>query len=402
MSNNKNKILSPNWNKTGKWKNPTVSTTRYKVWVDWGLAIAWNTMIIGTHYQEYIEAFRGKRDFDWLSLGFFAVGAVLIVRAWQQFRDWHYFGTSPLTMEPFPWTTGSHVTGNIELRRRVKPTQVQITLECTILVPSVDKDHGHVKSAVWEKTLATAIKTGSKNSTIPLEFNIPEDLPESAPLDSSDPVTWYLRVKFKTHAISYHRAFVIPVFEGRKSALLSSPNPDIDQDSSPGNPPDIHPIEDGIEIRHPIARNLKRHSAVLFGGVVFGGVSLHLSFTQQVPMLLLIAGATVSISLLLYSSYRLLNSYRVKIGSRGIYAERYLLGIRIARRFVEPQLIQRLELHKTGATRNRKKHIEHFVVRARLRSGNTVNLAEALNGRGMAKQMLENIRFMSGFRRTED
>jgi hypothetical protein len=112
------------------------------------------------------------------------------------------------------------------------------------------------------------------------------------------------------------------------------------------------------------------------------------------PWLLLLFGGTICVA----CRYGLSNSYRVRLGRRGLYAERKLLGVFIKKRFIAAAEIKGLLAVAHGSSQVGNKHTQHFVVDALLDSGKRVRVVEMLDGRAMAEQARDAVALLSGLK----
>jgi hypothetical protein len=144
-------------------------------------------------------------------------------------RVWHRwtYGTSTVTMEPFPGRLGQALDGHV--RAGVDPSTMttsrfQVSLRCLHLDADRDDDHGTqhpLGRCLWETEAyvqahsATDQRDGPTEAPVevPVSFDLPEDAPPSTPTKKSHRIAWMLIVSAKTEGLNFWSAFDIPVFE---------------------------------------------------------------------------------------------------------------------------------------------------------------------------------------------
>jgi hypothetical protein len=160
----------------------------------------------------------------WIAtLGFLLFSLTPLLRVWHR---WTY-GTSTVTMEPFPGRLGQTLDGHV--RAGVDPSTMtssrfQVTLRCLHLDADRDDDHGTqhpLGRCLWETEAYVQARSASDQRDeptdapveVPVSLDLPEDAPPSTPTKKSHRIAWMLIVSAKTKGLNFWSAFDIPVFE---------------------------------------------------------------------------------------------------------------------------------------------------------------------------------------------
>lgn len=205
------------------------------------------------------------------------------------------------------------------------------------------------------------------------------------------------------HGTALNRQFTIPAFPSTQQSQLNitdTASNDLTQDKQQQELEallNVRAIEGGISLHHKVGRNAKTNSVLLIVGLVFFGAGIGMGLAEDAPLFMAIIFSLVGGALSLFGFYKLLNSYYVKIGNRGLYTERYILGIKTSQHTHTPTTIKHLKIKHTGSSTSGNTHTEHFIIQAHLQNGKTVNVAESINGRAMAEYALESISMLSGY-----
>ena len=152
----------------------------------------------------------------------------------------------------------------------------------------------------------------------------------------------------------------------------------------------------GVSLDLGYLRNLAKCLMGCAFGSIFGGAGIFM-LSSNAPLFMAIIFGVIGWSVVFYALYCMSNRLHVKMGARGIYSERYLLGVRVKRQFIEPGSVKHLALKSNGSSQTGKKHVEHFIINAVLHDGGLVRVAESLNGRVLAQRVLEQLSQRSGF-----
>ena len=150
------------------------------------------------------------------------VGIGLIVWAIRTVLRWRKYGESLFEMASVPGVVGGTLAGVIHTSQHIAPEGgFHVTLNCVRKrTTGSSKNRRTSETILWqdERTMAREmLKDDLTQSAIPVLFHVPYDQPQTSEEDSSNQVTWKLKVEAATPGIDYSASFDVPVFETPES-----------------------------------------------------------------------------------------------------------------------------------------------------------------------------------------
>lgn len=390
------------WMQEPDWANPVRSNGRAGFFAMLFFAVIWNAISMPLLFVLPDEV-RGGNTPALIGLLFPLIGIGLIVAASVQFSRWRRFGSAVLTLDPWPGAIGGQVGGwfNAQLPRAEK-TEVLVTLACLrSYYTGSGKDRKRTEKVIWQKDGIAAQAPVQNGTRISFHFDVPERLPASE-LADSDYHFWRVSFSAALKGADLALDFDIPVFATGATAkhlgAASDQHPAMAarHEQQLDKLLNARQLPDGVALYFDYFRNpLGKCIGIVFGGV-FAAAGLFM-WNTDAPAFMAIIFSLIGGGIVLGCLYSLLNSYTVKMGSRGIYTERRLLGILVRRRLVQPEQVECLMLNRNGSSQTGARQTEHFVIDAKLKGGGKIRVAESLNGRGLAEQALDSLVLLSGF-----
>ena len=123
------------------------------------------------------------------------------------------FGTSYLELASVPGVIGGKLQGVILTRRLTTPAPtVRLTLTCLTRIYANDSSADHFVWAAERDVDPSRIGIGPNTSTIPLDFDVPGDLPETNERHRGGSVLWRVDVAADLPGLNYRDIFLVPVF----------------------------------------------------------------------------------------------------------------------------------------------------------------------------------------------
>ena len=123
------------------------------------------------------------------------------------------FGTSYLELASVPGVIGGKLQGVILTRRlETSAPTVRLTLTC---VTRIQANDSFADEVVWEAERdvdRSRIGIGPNTSTIPLDFDVPGDLPQTNDRHRGGSVFWRVDVAAEQPGLDYRDSFLVPVF----------------------------------------------------------------------------------------------------------------------------------------------------------------------------------------------
>ncbi|UTA48107.1 DUF3592 domain-containing protein [Simiduia sp. 21SJ11W-1] len=391
------------WRLRKAWANPVHSNSKLGLYVITGFAIVWNALSLPVVFVVPEELAKGNQAILF-ALVFPLVGAGLIIAAIVKWRQWLRFGAVPLHMNPWPAQLGGQLAGKLAFALPYNPhARVELRLSCIHSYYSgTGKNRERREKIVWQAEGYANTEPAPVGSAVEFAFDIPADLPHSQ-LPDERYHFWRLDVSANIPGADFSQQYEVPVFAtgeapARRMACASAhPEMAALREQRLEKLLNARQIPEGIELFYGIGRRLvgRTIGLVIGAGMAVGGWMMGSSNAPIIfPIVLVGIGAIMA----LVCAYGLLNSYLVKVGTRGLYTERRLLGVVVAKGFIAPAEIKGLEIKSKGSSQVGTKHTEHFVIDALLNNKKRVRVVEDLDGRAMAEQALEAVSLLSGVR----
>ncbi|MBT8440440.1 MAG: DUF3592 domain-containing protein [Gammaproteobacteria bacterium] len=408
-----------NWQSRKGWETPNIrSNAKSTMAILWIFAIVWNAVsspIVFVFQQEW----QSGNYAVVIGLLFPLVGMGLLYAAIKVTREYLRFGRVLYEMDPWPGAIGGHVGGRIHVKNWGRSSgsesvKSKVMLECVkSYVSGSGKNRSRRENILWAQEGIPAIENYGNGLALAFRFDVPEDLPQADVEQSGTYHFWRLSVEAEAQGIKLERKYTIPVIVS--SAQSRYVTHDISEqveekarekdeeirDSIASGNFDIAGLsramdftEFGGEMRmaFPMFRNkgLTLFAMIFAGGFGFASYSMLTEFSDggffqvfiwlfSVPFVLVALFASVA------TVYLMFNNLRVIFTQTEISVLRRLLFIPIYFRRFRPSDIDQLFFKTNGSTGSGVKKIEHFKIRARLRDGSKVTLAEDIDGESAAK-----------------
>ena len=385
------------------WSSPTVlSDAKNTLYLGWVMTVFWN--LISVPLLFVIPEELGKGNSAILLAGLFpAVGLGLLVWATRATRRWLAVGATPLTLDPYPGSIGGQVAGSIETNLSYSSSQnFPVNLSCLYSYMSGSgKDRKRRESVKWSAEGFARAEPYRSGSRLLFCFDVPEGLHPSEHKDDSY-YLWRLNLKSDGAPVDINRNFELPVFATAEVSRLvhvdsaSHPLAQDKRDARIDAVMDMQQTTDGLELTFPVGRNAGSNAVIAVIGLVFFAAGMLAGYLGA-PIFFPIVFGLIGGGIMLGGLYSLLNGLRVRIGSGGLHTRRSLLGVIISKSSVAGSEIQKLRIHKTGSVTSGTDHKLFFAIRAHLKNGKKITVAESLVGRGAAEQVAEALAFYSGF-----
>jgi hypothetical protein len=117
---------------------------------------------------------------------------------------------------------------------------------------------------------------------------------------------------------------------------------------------------------------------------------------MQAPVVFLVLFGGVGGAMLLWGFFALCNSLRVQLDGQGLRAERRLLGLMFAWHHVPRNGLRGLQRVLSYTSQSGAEHTEWYRIRVVLQDGKTITVADSLEGKEVADQMLQTLTKATG------
>lgn len=341
-----------------------------------------------------LEEQAGGNHIALIGLAFPLAAVILFLFAIRATLRWIRIGPTPVTLDPFPGSIGGHVGGIVRTRlalRRGDPAHC--TLRCTeSYTTGSGEDRETHTETLWHDEGPGFVDDTPRGGSIRFRFDCPAGLPESNSRNRGTR-SWSLGIELPAHGLS--RSFTIPVYAtARQSETISEDSGGAARDAAAADllagerdgeaaarlakQHGLRLMRDGAWTR--LYFRYGRHIGAAIGGVVFGlvfgGFGIGMRVLGDVPLIFPILFGGFGLLVILGALYGATNALDVRFHARKLVAIRRWLGLRVSRRELDPDMISSVELSGPSSASSS--------IRAKLRSGKTVTLAEGLRGRQAA------------------
>jgi len=312
---------------------PITDATRQQMIASWFFAALWNAIALPSTAFGIREALRRDEQALWLVTVFGVVGIGLLVNAIVQTVRHRRFGASALELETFPGFLGGTLAGRIRVALDLHELpRIPIVLRCVRPVAPAGGSAGRQETVLWEHRLEV-VRTHRDGAftVIHFAFRLPADLPQSAWLPGTDPVTWRLDAEAAAPGVNYQASFEVPVFAPPAGAILPAGDLPIavgfdDYTQPPASRIVVTTTRRGTEVWMPAARHVVPGLLVTGLGVVLGGIGVALLWSDApriLAWLVCILGGVLGLA----AANLWFGTSRILASSRGLEVSRGFLGL---------------------------------------------------------------------------
>ncbi|MEH6592431.1 MAG: DUF3592 domain-containing protein [Halioglobus sp.] len=384
------------------WSSSTIrSDAKATFYVAWIVALFWNVISSPVLFAIPEELRKGNNAI--LLAGLFpVVGLALIGWAFNVTRRWRALGATPLTLDPYPGSIGGQVAGSIATNIRYSPShQFPVTLSCIYSYKSGSgKDRKRQENVKWSAEGYAQIEPSSRGSRLLFCFDVPPGL-EQSEIKGERYHLWRLNIKSDGTPVNLNRNFELPVFSTAEASQViradsvGHPLAQEKRDTQIDSVMSMRQTSDGLELYFPAGRNIGFNGGITAFGLLFLVAGMGAGYLGA-PMILTVIFGLVGGAIALGGLYSLLNSLRVHIDRRGVRSTRSLLGMIISKASAPASEIEKLRIHKTGSMTSGAEHKVFHAIRAHLRNGKKITLAESLIGQSAAEEVADSLAVYGG------
>ena len=387
------------------------SSKRWEVWFAWGFAVVWGAIAYPAALSAIPRAWRNENHIVLCVLVLMvAVGLGLLVWAVRATLDARRHGEVRLVMDPFPGAIGGHVGATVDLPGvPYRPDlRFAVTLRCAYHYQTRtgggDNSSESREQIVWECEGAAQVQPQGRGSRVAFRLSVPKGLPESEQAVGTNEHHWTVLLESTDPALKFSRRFEVPVYAtGAESTWLAHdaakhPQVQAQRDAELDAVSDIEPVEGGVRLYQPYGRLWRQNLLWLVMGGAFFGMGMWAGYSGA-PALFPVVFGGVGGAMLLWGFYAVSNSLTVQLDREGLRTERRLLGLMLAWRQVPAHDIARLSIQESYTLQSGHQRTTFFRVQVNLRNGKSVSIADSLQGRPVAEQMLSTLAKATGYAR---
>ena len=387
------------------------SSKRWEVWFAWGFAVVWGAIAYPAALSAIPRAWRNENHIVLCVLVLMvAVGLGLLVWAVRATLDARRHGEVRLVMDPFPGAIGGHVGATVDLPGvPYRPDlRFAVTLRCAYHYQTRtgggDNSSESREQIVWECEGAAQVQPQGRGSRVAFRLSVPKGLPESEQAVGTNEHHWTVLLESTDPALKFSRRFEVPVYAtGEESTWLAHdaakhPQMQALREAELDAVSDIEPVEGGVRLYQPYGRLWRQNLLWLVMGGAFFGMGMWAGYSGA-PVLFPLAFGGVGGAMLVWGFYAVSNSLTVQLDRQGLRTERRLLGLMLAWRQVPAHDIARLSIQESYTLQSGHQRTTFFRVQVNLRNGKSVSIADSLQGRPVAEQMLSTLAKATGYAR---
>ena len=264
----------------------------------WVFTVLWNGMaaVPVTFFFQHTTA--PTKPMVWVFLGLFPlIGLIALIWAIRQTVRVLRFGRTFLQLQTLPAPLGGKFRGTIDVRLPYPlPHGIQLAFTCVNRVSTGTGEERSTSEYIrWQekKTLDPGqVLLGPQGATIPVEFDVPRDMPPSDSTDPDNQTLWLVRAQADVPGVKFDDTYEVPVFETRESPTYQdwhSKEEAKERIHPPTAPirPTVHVSpapEGGTQFYFPAGRNTSAAFGVTFF-LFFFGVAEALIFYLHAPLI---------------------------------------------------------------------------------------------------------------------
>lgn len=323
--------------------------SRYSALGLWFFALVWNAISWGAAFA--VTKNPQPNKWAYIVVGLFpAVGIFLLVTAIVQTLRQLRFGRTFLQMQSLPAPLGGKLRGTIDVRLPYPlPHGINLSLTCLNRVTSGSgKDRSTSDHIRWKDTTnlgSEYIMAGPTGSAIPVEFEIPRNMPATDHTTSANEILWLLRAEADVPGVNFDDNYEVPVFETRGSPSLADwqTHEEEEQRIHPPTAPVRGTVvvsaapEGGTQFYFPAGRNVSSAIGVTLFAIFFGGAEV-LIFVMHAPFLFPIVFGLMDLLLWFIAVNLWFGTARIVVKSDAVEVHTNLLGYHSDKRWLAGEI----------------------------------------------------------------
>lgn len=270
----------------GSGHDPIPSTEKHGFWLFGFMAL----MFIGISSPVLLAIPEEIARDNWLilvALLFPVAGLWLAFMAWKTWRNWHYYGASPLQLDPVPGQIGGDIGGHITLGRRLDKSNWSVTLQCLkIRISGSGKNRSRHETLLWQGDQVPEVQPGPQGTGIRFCFTPPADLP-AAKNEGRNQIVWRLVMNGPAEPTPLERTYNLPAVAGtgRSTITLSDAHishherkAKVDAITNAAEQIDVQAAGNGLTLHSRAGRNIGMKLMIFIFGLIFTGIGTGLGY----------------------------------------------------------------------------------------------------------------------------
>ena len=377
------------WLKHKKWANNQISSqSKTGLYVICVFAIVWNLISLSIVFNDDIIHQTPDTPEKFAVLLFPLIGLVLIISAIRSIVSWRKFGSTPLTLDPFPSALGGHLGGFIETNIPYNEAlNFKVTAQCIkSYMSGTDKNRSRNEKSVWQSEGICFSEPHKKMTRLSFRFSPPNTLPESEEKCNKTYHLWRINIECKLPGADFNRQFEVPVYKSNNlSKLIKESTENFHKTLEHAQDglntiAQVRNIPNGIEIKYPA---FKRPAAGIFAtifGIIFSSIAVFLSQTEAVIILPISFGA-VGLLITSFGLWDLGKSLKVVVTTHEITSRRFFLNYPIATKKIAQNTLSKISVKEGSSVSHGKTTTRYYSLYAHTLDNKKIVIAERLTSR---------------------
>lgn len=351
-------------------REPIRSTVRSQLFFAWGFTLVWNAVSMPAAILLPREIVAGNYAAA-AGLMFPLIGAFLLLWPIRIHREYRLFGDIELALDPHPGSIGGHVGGRVLLPVTAgTAADYMVTLMCVHRYRRRSGRKRRWKEKVFWHTRGPAVAAAATTGLeLQFRFDVPEELPESAP-PSRSYYFWKLLVESDHEPLSLSRTFEIPVFataEHAKSIDIDSAEMERIRARSRVNDAlrdekaaerlrrtkglSLEVRSDWIRLYFHRGRHKAMAASLLFVGVLSAATFWMEDSGLTATLIRYVFGASGAV-MIASAAYIPLNTLDVRVNRKQIVRVRSWLGLVLKRQTIAPRALREIVIERGASSSN--------------------------------------------------
>lgn len=401
------------WMQYPEWTGPAIaSNLRAERWVFTGMGLVFLVIGVAVSALALPDALNG-RPIVWVVLLFPLAGLAMCWQAIKRWRLHHRFGSAALLLSPHPAPLGGQVAMQLELPMQMGPqARVVMALSCLERSTSGSGDDRSTREHLqWEDEGVARLMPTAGGTRVHWQTALPGHLPPSSP-PGEDGTVWRVSGNSRGLDGEFSATYDIPVFATGASTSFGAAE-DLFGTAS------AHRAEDEALLRErigavchmdidlqgrlvldqPYARMRRAQLPWLVMGAAGVASGAYLWNVRALGGLMGILFGAIGLLAIVLSLWFLLNRRTTTMDrSQGMSIVRRLLGLPVGRRRWDAQAMTGLSVHRSYRMQvNGQRPESIWQVRAHLRDGKPVVLADSISGEEAARLLMADIARYTGW-----
>ncbi|TNC92741.1 DUF3592 domain-containing protein [Thalassolituus sp.] len=396
-------VIALTWRASAKAEGPVVySGQQYQHWIFGFMAMMFFLISSPAVFSIPAEIRSGNHAIL-MVLVFPLVAIALAYAARRSWKNWNYYGKTPLRMNPFPGQLQGDIGGEITIARAGLESSWKVVLQCVRETRSSGKNSTRSESVLWQRSTVPEVTEDAETTRLRFVFQPDASQPASY-RKGRTAVFWRIILTGPDTPVALTRHFVLPVVAGERTSdiavsaehagVVAREQADM-ANASLAQQLGLSRDADGYLIHSAAGRNTGMNLMFLLMGLIFAGAGIFLfSIAAEEGAMLYLMGSVFTLigtPIFLMGIFALGRSLEARIHGDSITTTRYWMGRPLWRRNIRVHSPDEIRMTDSGSVTTGNTTTEYFHIEVHS-GGKKVRIAEQIRERESAEHLTDQLR----------